>query len=141
MKISKYILLIFLFNGFLMKSQSLKNYRWENRIIILVDREDGSKAFQKQYTALLSEESELEDRDLIVFLLKDDLVKFSNGSKLQIDGRGLRKELKIRPVFEGVILIGKDGGVKMREEFHVEPQKIFDLIDSMPMRQSEMKNR
>jgi hypothetical protein len=44
--------------------------------------------------------------------------------------------------FSGVVLIGKDGGVKLRNDYVVAPQKILDLIDGMPMRRAEiMKNR
>ena len=36
-----------------------------------------------------------------------------------------------------IILIGKDGGIKMeKEEFDLSA--IYELIDSMPMRQQEM---
>jgi len=110
-----------------MQSQSLKNYRWKNRVIVLVAKKKDSKAFQMQLEAIVSKESELKDRDLITILLSKDSVE-------------LRNELKIGLAFEGIILIGKDGGVKMREEFHVAPKKIFDLIDSMPMRRTEMRN-
>lgn len=123
-----------------MQSQSLKEYRWEKRIIILVSGKDATISSQKQLEALVSKKSALEERDLILFLLNKHSVVCSNKDASQIDAVKLRKELKIDGAFEGVILIGKDSGVKMREEFHVEPQKIFDLIDSMPMRQTEMKN-
>jgi len=43
--------------------------------------------------------------------------------------------------FQGIILIGKDGGVKLRKTYIVEANEVFDLIDLMPMRRSEMKNR
>jgi hypothetical protein len=43
--------------------------------------------------------------------------------------------------FQGVVLIGKDGGVKFKERFMVAPATIFDIVDSMPMRQAEIKNR
>lgn len=140
MNITKFLIIIFLFNGFFMQSQSLKEYRWKNRIIILVDGENDTAKFQKQYEAITAEGSALRDRDLILILLKEDLVELSNDNESDIDETQLRNELKIDSAFEGVILIGKDGGIKMREKFHAEPQAIFDLIDSMPMRQAEMKN-
>lgn len=36
-----------------------------------------------------------------------------------------------------VILVGMDGGKKMQLEGYVAPQSIFDIIDNMPIRQSE----
>ncbi len=38
-----------------------------------------------------------------------------------------------------MVLVGKDGDEKARWNRVVNPQEIFDLIDSMPMRQSEMR--
>lgn len=43
--------------------------------------------------------------------------------------------------FEGVLLIGKDGGIKLKKPFIVKPQTIFDLVDSMPMRRAEMRSK
>ena len=40
----------------------------------------------------------------------------------------------------GVVLIGKDGGVKLESSVPVKTAKLFDLIDSMPMRIHEMKS-
>ena len=39
------------------------------------------------------------------------------------------------------VLIGKDGGVKLRQEELVRPAELFALIDSMPMRKHEMGRR
>jgi putative N-acetylmannosamine-6-phosphate epimerase len=38
-----------------------------------------------------------------------------------------------------VILIGKDGGVKKRKTELMTTEELFAIIDSMPMRQSEMR--
>ena len=40
----------------------------------------------------------------------------------------------------GVTLIGKDGGVKYRIS-HLDLQQVFNIIDSMPMRAREMRER
>ena len=37
------------------------------------------------------------------------------------------------------ILIGRDGGEKLRSAQVVNPDKLFGLIDAMPMRKQEMK--
>ena len=38
-----------------------------------------------------------------------------------------------------VVLVGKDGSEKLRRTGVVDPTELFDLIDSMPMRQEEMR--
>ena len=38
-----------------------------------------------------------------------------------------------------VILVGYDGGKKMQLEGFVDPRQVFDIIDRMPIRQSEQR--
>jgi hypothetical protein len=40
-----------------------------------------------------------------------------------------------------LILVGKDGGIKLKRHDHVSLEEVFELIDSMPMRQSEMRQK
>ncbi len=40
-----------------------------------------------------------------------------------------------------VLLIGKDGGVKLRSGRPFALHALFDAIDAMPMRQDEMRRR
>ena len=52
-------------------------------------------------------------------------------------GGTLREALSIRG-FE-ILLVGKDGGVKLRSPAPVSTRDLFALIDAMPMRQREMR--
>ncbi|MEO1019351.1 MAG: DUF4174 domain-containing protein, partial [Pseudomonadota bacterium] len=40
-----------------------------------------------------------------------------------------------------VLLIGKDGGVKLRSNEWVSAHEVFALIDTMPMRRREMQGQ
>ena len=40
-----------------------------------------------------------------------------------------------------VVLVGKDGGIKLSSRQAVSAGRLFGLIDSMPMRQDEMRRR
>ncbi len=40
-----------------------------------------------------------------------------------------------------VILVGKDGSEKLRSQNLLTTEKLFALIDSMPMRRGEMRNQ
>ena len=53
----------------------------------------------------------------------------------------LRRRFEIEKDSFVVILIGKDGGVKMVREDRLSLQEVFDRIDSMPMRRQEMRER
>ncbi len=58
--------------------------------------------------------------------------------------RGLRErdlEIAVQPAAGGtfeVVLIGRDGGEKLRANAPVPPAELFALIDTMPMRRAEM---
>lgn len=51
------------------------------------------------------------------------------------------KKYNVTPDQFTLLLIGKDGGEKFRSAKPVEIETIFRLIDSMPMRQAEMRSK
>ena len=54
---------------------------------------------------------------------------------------GLRSRFGISPGQFRVILVGKDGGVKLSSGSPVSAATLFALIDAMPMRRDEMRQR
>jgi Domain of unknown function (DUF4174) len=67
---------------------------------------------------------------------KRDQVRPVYGDAAGVDARKLRQEAdKPDNTFQAVV-IGKDGGVKLRSSDVVTDDKLFGLIDSMPMRKA-----
>jgi hypothetical protein len=56
-------------------------------------------------------------------------------------GFSLRKNFSVPLGQLMSILVGKDGGVKFRQDRILELKEIFRVIDAMPMRQQEMKKK
>ena len=84
----------------------------------------------------------VEDRDLVVFEIFEEGENQVGGSPMShIAGESLRESFSVKPRQLTVILIGKDGGEKLRSTGHVPIAEVFSLIDSMPMRQAEMRER
>ncbi|MDW3194313.1 MAG: DUF4174 domain-containing protein [Cytophagales bacterium] len=126
--VAQFFLLISLI--FINQQSPFTDYRWEQRIIVIdVQMEHATQ----QLTALLEQEEALKERDLLVFLKKGNELICKNANK--------PTEVDIRDRYSGVVLIGKDGGIKLKRDRVVATQIIFDLIDSMPMRQSEMRRK
>ena len=50
----------------------------------------------------------------------------------------LRRRYDVAPEGFAVLLIGRDGGVKLRSGTPLTTGTLFDAIDAMPMRQAEM---
>ena len=40
-----------------------------------------------------------------------------------------------------IVLIGKDGGEKLRRTTPLSPEELFAIVDAMPMRRAEMRER
>jgi hypothetical protein len=119
-------------------SNPLKKYQWKNRIIIIT----GEKESEVLYKKFLAQHEQLENRDLILLYINEHGNQFFPAS--------LQKEVVEKPILHyysletyknELILIGKDGGIKWRKGNLADPAEIFDLIDSMPMRQSEMRKK
>ena len=56
-----------------------------------------------------------------------------------LDAPALRRQYHVQPGEFTVVLVGKDGGEKQRWHAPVAYETLRDLIDSMPMRQDEMR--
>ena len=72
-----------------------------------------------------------QDLNLSDYTWKNRLLVLSSAEN---NSDAIQKQLEI-------LLIGEYGGVKMRTVNHVSTEFLFSLIDGMPMRRSELKNR
>ena len=121
---------------------SLQDYQWENRLILAFapsSENPGYRALVKE-TAVQAEE--IIDRDILVFhILETGETKLGESSLQTGAGDYLRESYSISPGIFTILLIGKDGEVKLRREGRVELGEIFSLIDTMPMRRREMREK
>jgi len=115
-------------------SQDLSDFKWKNRVVIFTDSDQKFSKAKPAMLAFKSQEKEVEERALLLLLYAQGSFYDDNGALLS-----LQSERLIKPSFEGVILLGKDGGVKFKEPYPVKAETIFNLVDSMPMRRAEMK--
>ena len=131
---------------------SMDDFRWQHRpLLILAPRlEDGD--YVEQLELLGGEDDALIDRDMAVIHVGGDggCVDFigprSDDRPRQrplgrVDVQRLRSRYGVSADDFAVLLIGKDGGVKLRSAEPVPSRRIFDLIDSMPMRKREMRDQ
>lgn len=107
---------------------------WKNRIVLVYAPSVESDAFQEQMRQFEDQQAEFDDRDLVV-------IECLPAQLSRADQSYLIRQFQSNPSNFGVWLIGKDGSVKLQSEEPVETKKLFGLIDSMPMRQAEIKRR
>ena len=105
------------------------NAQLPSRMIIVVSTPDDPLATQ-QHAALNSEAAALRERDVLVRDITPEAVRCEE------PGLAVASDTS----FE-VLLVGRDGGVKLRSKKPVAVSEIMALIDTMPMRQAEMKQK
>jgi hypothetical protein len=115
---------------------SLSELTWKNRIIIVFGDVSDQRVAQ-QIKILTDQRSELGERDLVVIGVNDDDAKAFFGSVSKLDVAALRREADIKKDRFQVVLVGKDGGIKLRSDTVVNDVDMFDVIDRMPMRRAE----
>ena len=124
-----------------MAADPLKSLQWEKRPLLLFAKSRSFAPLDKQVDLLRSYRPDLEERDMVVLSTTGRQETSAAIGYVSIN-RGTARQLKKRfePQAKGltIILVGKDGTEKARWQQIVEPQVIFDLIDSMPMRQDEI---
>ena len=104
----------------------LSEYLWQKRPIIVFADSEFDPSFVEQMALLGSDMEDLEERDVVV--LTD-----TNPAEQS----ALRAELRPRGFV--MVLVGKDGGVKLRKASPWDVREISRVIDKMPMRQQEMR--
>jgi hypothetical protein len=119
--------------GFAM--ESLSAYGWKNRVLVLFGKA-GDPKLARQVETLRNQTGELENRDMVVLQVSDGKVVSIYGDAPRLDAVRLKAETKVEGNAFQVVLVGKDGGVKLRSSDVVGNVEIFDLIDRMPMRKA-----
>ncbi|OIX90577.1 DUF4174 domain-containing protein [Pantoea sp. Ae16] len=104
-------------------STSLDGYRWKQRPVVIFAPSAQDADYVRQRTLLQQHQQALRERDMVVL---SDTRPADNGV--------LRKELN--PAGFEIVLVGKDGGMKLRQTRPVSAEALLSLVDSMPMRKA-----
>ena len=121
------------------KFNPLNDFRWNYRIVLIASSADDEEKF---VSILRRDKAAVDERDILWFVLSDESVSTNYAKSLP---SGIQSALNKR-YFESsgdgtrVLLIGKDGGVKSRENT-LDLAGIYSRIDSMPIRRQEMKGQ
>lgn len=123
------------------KHISIDQFQWENRIIVMFTQNSDSSPYQQQMNEFSSLEDELQDRDLILISVFDEGCATLDGQIISDSSAdAIRSRLTPPKDDYSIFLIGKDGGVKLKQDEVLAPDELFRVIDRMPMRQREMRN-
>ncbi len=106
----------------------LAAFRWIARPLVIFADTPADPAFTRQLDLIQARMDELVARDVVVVTDTDP------------DARSPLRE-KLRPRGFMLVLVGKDGGVKLRKPFPWDVREITRSIDKMPIRQQELRDR
>lgn len=110
----------------------LAEHLWTSRPVIIFADSDRDPRFARQMAELEKEPEALAERDVVILTDTDPGASRSDRS-------ALRK--KFRPHGFNILLVGKDGEIKMRRPVVVTADDITRMIDRTPLRQQEMGRR
>ncbi len=102
----------------------LAAYRWNRRVVLLLASRPDDPALQAQQAALAPHVPGLAERDIVVIVSADP---------------ALRRRLSVPAEGFAFLLLGKDGGVKLRSATPMAFGELAALVDAMPMRRDEMR--
>ena len=139
MRICLFILTIFISMS-TSAQQDFSKLKWKNRIIVFNTPSLSNEDFKNQWDAFMEFPKKISDRNILLFVLVKGKI-YDNDLRLiqKMEVAEIRKKYQLTQSYPGFILIGKDGGVKSRKEYFIDPKDVFLNIDQMPMRQQEMK--
>ncbi|KUF12846.1 hypothetical protein AVJ23_01895 [Pseudoponticoccus marisrubri] len=105
----------------------LGDLQWQARPVLVFADGPEDQRFRQQMTALRASSDGLAARDIVVLTDTDPSAKGRLRAALAVEGFT-------------VLLVGKDGGVKLRSDEPIATDDLFSTIDAMPMRQREMRD-
>ncbi|MGE7369006.1 DUF4174 domain-containing protein [Neorhizobium sp. NPDC001467] len=114
---------------------SLSQFDWSKRVLVLFGDPQNGK-LQEQVRLLREQKTGLAEREMVVLQVSGNDVHVVFGDAKPVNAGQLRTEADAESDGFEAVLVGKDGGVKLRSKQVVSDVEMFDLIDRMPMRRA-----
>lgn len=121
----------------------LESYQWQKRVLLVFTPSLDHTTFKQQKDIIEEHKAAMVERDTVVWTLVHGATVLTETPSLSnLTSEEFYKKFHVMRDRFTVILLGKDGGEKLRKVDTVVGQKeLFTLIDSMPMRQLEIDER
>lgn len=122
-------------------NENLDTFRWQKRPIVIFAPDAGDPDARKQSRLFFQENTCADERDMVLIQVLGPHVFVDGEADGARDAVGLRNRFRVDPGETAFLLIGKDGGVKIRSQTPLSADTLFGTIDAMPMRQREARER
>lgn len=108
-------------------------------LLIFAD-DKSSESLKKQLDVLTKDKVGLQERKLKVYQFSENDYNIGFNTNWKSSTLNINKYFSNKEQFK-VILVGLDGGIKLKQSKIVSLTKLFALIDGMPMRKAELKKQ
>jgi hypothetical protein len=119
----------------------MSSYTWKKRPLVIFAPSDSHGDLQRQRMIVAGARGGFLDRDMVVVTVVGDRVQADLGGGPGQSASRLRERFGVASGAFRVLLVGKDGGVKLSSSSPISAGTLFGTIDAMPMRIDEMRRR
>ena len=117
----------------------LSDHLWQRRPLLVFAPTVGDSRLVETVGQIETDRCDFVERDMVLGVLVASGNSTLDGRPVKADeAQQLRDRYAVGPDAFSVLLIGKDGGVKLRTDTVPDLQTIYAVIDGMPMRTREM---
>jgi hypothetical protein len=120
---------------------SLASLRGTARPLLIFAPKPDDSQLEIQLRRLHDNAAAIAERDIVVIAIPYQSPSPTQAMLTGDDAQTARRRFNIAPGDFAVILLGKDGGEKLRSAKPISIDKLRDTIDAMPMRQQEEQRR
>lgn len=128
------------FSSFFSFGQNMGNHLWKHRVLLIYSVDEKSKEFENQLTILREHKEKLLDRKIVVYRFTEKRYSFNFENKWK-NSEILYSKFNPKNEPFRVILIGLDGEIKLEQPTILSTEKLFAIIDGMPIRKREIRNK
>lgn len=128
--------LFFLLFSMISFGQNIKKHQWKKRVLLVFTTDIHSDDFKNQVLILQEHQKELLERKLVVYTFTKSEYAFNFENSWQKSKKFKNEEENFK-----ALLVGLDGGIKLKQDTILSVKKLCTIIDGMPMRKNELEKQ
>jgi hypothetical protein len=123
-------------------SMDIDEFLWKNRLLFIFSEKISDAPVKRLLGEISNQTVGILDRDLVVFKIFETGSSFMDSTQMEYEMvEEIRRRFNVSPGILTLILVGKDGTVKLRRNAPIDIEDIFAVIDAMPMRRYEIRRK
>jgi IS4 transposase len=117
----------------------LGDYRWQSRPLLLFAPTENDPRLAETLSRIEASRCDFVSRDMVIGVVVSEGSSTLDGQAITVEeSQRLMSQYAVGENAFSVVLIGKDGGEKLRVDEVPDLPRIYAVVDGMPMRSREM---